>query len=175
MFRMKRYTKVFFAAMAIVMMVVSGGCFRYTLNGASIDYTVYHTIRISNFPIRAALVYSQLQTIFETELTEYITRNTRLQTVDGAADVELEGEITGYNLTPQAVGEDAYATRTRLTITVRVKYTDNRKESNNIDQSFSAFRDFDSSVMLNDVQDQLCTEISKEIIELIFNATIGNW
>ena len=175
MFRMKRYTKVFFAAIAIVLMVVSGGCFRYTLNGASIDYTVYHTIRISNFPIRAALVYSQLQTIFETELTEYITRNTRLQTVDGAADVELEGEITGYNLTPQAVGEDAYATRTRLTITVRVKYTDNRKESNNIDQSFSAFRDFDSSVMLNDVQDQLCTEISKEIIELIFNATIGNW
>ena len=153
-----------------------GACIpKYTLNGAAIDYTVYHTLRVSNFPIRAALDYPPLQTTFENELLDHITRNTRLKTVDGAADVEMEGEITGYNLTPQAVGEDAYATRTRLTITVRVKYTDNRLDSNSLDQSFSAYRDFDSNELLTDVQDELCTQISKEIVELIFNATIGNW
>ncbi|MEE0975154.1 MAG: LptE family protein, partial [Muribaculaceae bacterium] len=104
-----------------------------------------------------------------------IARNTRLQVKDGASDLQIEGEITGYNLSPQAVTEDAYASRTRLTITVRVKYTDNRQESNNIDQTFSAYRDFDSSEMLTDVQDELCLQISKELVDLIFNATLGNW
>lgn len=106
---------------------------------------------------------------------DYVTRNTRLQVVDGASDLELEGEITGYNLSPQAVTEDAYASKTRLTITVRVKYTDTKNDANSIDQSFSAYRDFDASQMLTDVQEQRCSEISKELIDLIFNATLGNW
>lgn len=147
----------------------------YKFNGAALDYSVYRTIHVSNFPIRAALVYPPLQQTFENELMEYITRNTRLQMVDGSSDLSIEGEITGYSLSPQAVTEDAYASRTRLTITVRVKYSDTKNEKNDIDQSFSAYRDFDSSEMLTDVQDELCQTISKEIVELIFNATLGNW
>ena len=73
------------------------------------------------------------------------------------------------------MGTDAYATQTRLTITVRVKYTDHRNEANSEDQSFSAYRDFPASEMLTDVQDQLCEEISAELTDLIFNATLGNW
>ena len=132
-------------------------------------------MHIGEFPIRATLVYAPLQQTFENELLDYVTRNTRLQTVDGASDLEIDGEITGYSLTPQAVTEDAYASRTRLTITVRVRYTDTKKDSNNIDQSFSAYRDFDASQMLMDVQDELCQQIAKELVELIFNATLGNW
>ena len=108
-------------------------------------------------------------------MLDYITRNTRLQTVDGASDLQLEGEITGYSLSPQAVTENAYASQTRLTITVRVKYTDNKQDNKDVDQSFSAYRDFDSSLMLNDVQDDLCQQIAKELVELIFNATLGDW
>ena len=147
----------------------------YKLTGAAIDYTVYHTINVGEFPIRAALVYAPLQQMFENTLLDYITRNTRLTTTDSASDLEIEGEITGYNLTPQAVTENAYASKTRLTITVRVKYTDTKKEGNDINQTFSAYRDFDASQMLTDVQDQLCEEICKELVELIFNATLGNW
>lgn len=147
----------------------------YKFNGAALDYNVYKTIYVSEFPIRAALVYPPLQQTFENDLLNYITRNTRLQTVTTNSDLSLEGEITGYNLTPQAVTEDAYASRTRLTITVRVKYTDNKNEKNNIDQTFSAYRDFDASQMLTDVQDELCNQISEELVNLIFNATLGNW
>lgn len=147
----------------------------YKFNGAALDYNVYKTIYVSNFPIRAALVYPPLQQTFENELLDYITRNTRLRVIDTAADLQLEGEITGYNLTPQAVTEDAYASKTRLTISVRVKYTDNKDEGKDIDQTFSAYRDFDSSEMITDVQDELCSQISKELVDLIFNATLGNW
>lgn len=153
-----------------------GGCVpTFTLNGAPIDYNIYHTVHVSNFPIRAALVYPPLQQTFENELLDYINRNTRLQTVDGASDLRIEGEITQYFLTPQAVTEDAYASRTRLTIGVRVKYSDLKAEGKDVDQTFTAYRDFDSSQMLTDVQDQLCQEISQELVQLIFNSTLGNW
>lgn len=152
------------------------GCIpSYKLNGSAIDYTVYKTVHVSEFPIRAALVYPPLQQTFENELLDYISRNTRLRTTDGASDLQIEGEITGYSLSPQAVTEDAYASKTRLTITVRVKYTDNKNDKNDIDQTFTAYRDFDATLMLTDVQDDLCQQISKELVELIFNATLGNW
>ncbi len=160
----------------VAMLAVPQSCrISYKLNGAALDYSVYRTIHVGEFPIRAALVYSPLQQTFENELLDYITRNTRLTTVDTASDLDLEGEITGYNLTPQAVTEDAYASKTRLTITVRVKYTDAKNDANDLNQTFSAYRDFDASQMLTDVQEQLCQEISKELVELIFNATLGNW
>ncbi len=161
---------------AAVMLLTSQSCrISYKFNGAALDYTVYKTINVGEFPIRSALVYAPLQQMFELELLDYITRNTRLQTTDGNSDLKMEGEITGYSLSPQAVTEDAYASRTRLTITVRVKYTDSKNEKNDIDQTFSAYRDFDSSEMITDVQDELCQQISKELVELIFNATLGNW
>ncbi|HBC20620.1 MAG TPA: hypothetical protein DC009_00620 [Porphyromonadaceae bacterium] len=148
---------------------------RYTLNGSAINYDIYKSISIGEFPIRAALVYPPLQQTFENTLRDAVARQTRLQVIDNNADMSLTGEITGYSLSPQSVGEDAYATQTRLTITMRVKYTDAANPANNVDQSFSAYRDFSSSVMLTDVQDDLCTEISKELVDLIFNATLGNW
>lgn len=161
---------------ALTLMVGLGGCVpSFTLNGAPIDYNVYKTIRISNFPIRAALVYPPLEQTFENELINYVTRNTRLQTVDGNSDLVLEGEITQYYLTPQAVTEDAYASKTRLTIGVRVKYSDNKAEGKDVDQTFTAYRDFNSDQMLNDVQDKLCQEIAEELVQLIYNATLGNW
>ncbi len=147
----------------------------YKFNGAALDYNIYKTIHVSEFPIRAALVYPPLQQTFENELLDYISRNTRLRTVDTASDLQLEGEITGYSLSPQAVTENAWASQTRLTISVRVKYTDNKNEGNDIDQTFSAYRDCDASLMLTDVQDDLCQQISKELVDLIFNATLGNW
>ena len=130
---------------------------KITLNGAAIDYNVYKTLNIGQFPIRAAMVYAPLEPMFENALHDTYTKQTRLK------------------IPPQAVGEEAYATKTRLTITVRVKYTDNKVPANSVDQSFSAFRDFDSSVMLTSVQDQLCQEITDELVMLIFNATAGNW
>lgn len=147
----------------------------YKLNGSAINYNLYKTIHFTEFPIRAALVYPPLQQEFQNQLMDAVTRQTRLQIIDGNADAEMTGEITGYALSPQAVGEDAYATETRLTITVHVKYTDNVNPSNNVDQSFSAYRQFSSSLLLIDVQDDLCREICEELVDLIFNATLGNW
>lgn len=160
----------------VLLVGVSSCVPRYTLNGAAIDYNVYKTIRIGEFPIRAAMVYAPLQPLFENKLIDTYTKQTRLKITDSSnSDLAVEGEITGYSLSPQAVGEDAFATKTRLTITVRVKYVDNKEPRNTIDQTFSAFHDFDANEMLTSVQDELCAQISDELVLLIFNATAGNW
>lgn len=170
------YKSILTTILLLIALIVPSSCVKYTFNGAVLDYNVYKTIYVGNFPIRAALVYTPLQQTFELELSDYISRNTRLQTTDtGNADIRIEGEIISYTLTPQAVTEDAYASKTRLTIGVRVKYTDTHNPTGDIDQTFSAYRDFDASELLIDVQDQLCQEISKELVNLIFNATLGNW
>lgn len=160
----------------LILAVLMQGCIpSYKFNGSALNYDIYKTIDITDFPIRAALVYPPLQQTFENKLLDTVTRQTRLQEIDGNADLEMTGEITGYSLSPQAVGEDAYATETRLTITVRVKYTDTKNPENDIDQNFSAYRQFSSTLMLTDVQDELCNEICDELVNLIFNATLGNW
>lgn len=164
---------VIIAIMAIGMVSCS---ISYKFNGASLDYNIYKTISYANFPIRTALVYPPLQQIFQNKLQDKVEQQTRLRMVDTPnSDLRMEGEITGYNLSPQAVGEDAYATRTRLSITVHVKYTDNKNASLSNDFNVTAYRDFDSSQMLTDVQDELCSQISDELTDLIFNQTLGNW
>ena len=174
---MTRWLKILAVAVLFGMLPLAQGCLpRYTLNGASIDYSVYRTISFGEFPIRAALVYPPLQQLFENRMSDMIEQQTRLRVVDNVnSDLRMEGEITGYNLSPQAVGEDAYASQTRLTITVRVKYINNRKPELSSDQTFSAYRDFSSSEMLTDVQDELCNQITKDLSDLIFNATLGDW
>lgn len=168
------HVRIVFAS--AIMCVMLCGCIpSYKFNGSAINYDIYKTIDIGEFPIRAALVYPPLQQTFENKLLDAVTRQTRLQEVDGRADLEMTGEITGYSLSPQAVGEDAYATETRLTITVRVKYSDLKNPANDVDQTFSAYRQFSSSLLLTDVQDDLCEQISSELVDLIFNATLGNW
>ena len=112
---------------AVIIPLLNCCTISYKFNGSAIDYNVYKTIHVGQFPIRAALVYPPLQQMFENALLDYIARNTRLQIVDTQnTDITLDGEITGYNLSPQAVSENAIAAQTRLTISVRVKYTDSK-------------------------------------------------
>ena len=147
----------------------------YKFNGASIDYTKIKTITIKDFPNQAPLVYPPLSQKFTEALKDIYIRQTRLQLVDNNGDLDLEGEITGYELTPMAVKEDAYASQTKLTVTIRVRYANRVIPDDDFEQSFSAYREFDANQMLQQVQDQLSEEIIEEIVDQIYNATVANW
>ena len=162
--------------LTILLLVILTSCtISYKFNGAAIDYNTTKTISIAEFPIRAALVYPPLGPAFNEALKDIYTRQTRLSMVKTGGDLQVEGEITGYDLSPQAVTEDAYASQTRLTISVKVRYTNMKNPNLNVDQTFRAYRDFSSSQMLTQVQDELISQIVDELAELIFNATVGSW
>lgn len=162
--------------LTILLLIILTSCtISYKFNGAAIDYNTTKTISVAEFPIRAALVYPPLGPAFNEALKDIYTRQTRLSMVKTGGDLQVEGEITGYDLSPQAVTEDAYASQTRLTISVKVRYTNTKNPNLNVDQTFRAYRDFSSSQMLTQVQDELISEIVDELAELIFNATVGSW
>lgn len=158
-----------------MVLLLSSCTISYKLNGASIDYATTKTISFENFPIKASLVYAPLAVNFNDELQAKYASQTRLSQVQKNGDLQLSGAITGYSLSPQAVKSDAYASETRLTIRVKVKFVSKAQPSANFEKEFSAYRDFDASQLLNDVQDGLCSEMIEELVEQIFNATVANW
>lgn len=147
----------------------------YSFNGASIDYNLTKTIFITDFQNQAPLVYAPLTQIFNETIKDVFTRNTKLQFTNVNPDIEIEGEIIRYDFTPQSVKEDAYASETRLTVSVRMRYRNNKKPEEDKEETFSAYRDFNSNSMIEEVQDQLIEQISKEIVDQIFNSTMSNW
>ena len=147
----------------------------YKFNGASIDYTKVKTIMISDFTNQASYVNPTLAPEFTEELKDIYIRQTRLEQVKSNGDLALEGEVTGYDFKPMAVKEYAISSQTRLTITVRVRYMNNTNPDEDFEQSFSAYREFDSNLMLQQVESSLCAEIIEEIVDQVYNATVANW
>ena len=167
---MKNWLFALFAAV-----LLSACTSSYKLNGASIDYTTTKTISFENFPIKATLVYAPLAVNFNDELQAKYAAQTRLTQVNKDGDLQLSGAITGYSLSPQAVKSDAYASETRLTIKIKVKFVSKPHPTDNFEKEFSTYRDFDATQLLTDVQEGLCNEMIEEIVEEIFNATVANW
>lgn len=161
---------------ATFLLLSGGGCtISYKFNGASIDYTKIRTISIADFNNHAELVYPPLANTFSEELRDIYTRQTRLQLLRQGGNLELEGEITGYSLTPMAISADSYSAETKLTMTVRVRFTNNVNPEESFEKDYTASQTFDSSRMLTDVQQELCDIMIQEITESIYNDTVAKW
>jgi hypothetical protein len=160
----------------LLLLSVIGACtVSYKFNGASINYDKVKTISIADFPIKAAYVYTPLGTRFNEELKDIFIRQTRLRLVSVNADLAIDGEITGYTQHNEAIRSDGYASETKLTITMNVRFTNNTNHAEDFERQFSAFRTYDSSQLLTTVQDDLIAQMTKDITEQIFNATVANW
>ena len=147
----------------------------YKFNGAAIDYSTTKTISIADFPNVAALVYAPLSNNLSDGIRDLFQRQTRLEQVKRGGNLELEGEITGYTLTPMAVSADSYAAETKLTITVKVRFTNNVAPEESFEKTYTAYQTFDASQMLTDVQDELCNTMVAEIADQIYNDTVAKW
>ena len=161
---------------SLLLMLLLAGCHvKYSLNGASIDYTKIKTVSITDFQNLAPTVYPPLAQRFTEDLKDRFQRQTRLRDMPTNGDLSIEGEIVGYDLSAEAVQENAFAAKTRLTLRINVRFTNKVNEEENFEREFTSFGTFDSSQMFVDVQDQLCQELTKDIINQIFNATVENW
>ena len=147
----------------------------YKFNGSSIDYTKTRTISISDFPNTAELVYPPLSQQFSETLRDIYIRQTRLQQIKKGGDLHLEGEIVGYQLTPMAISADSYSSQTKLTMTIKVRFSNNKNPQDDFEKTYSAFQNFDSSKMLTDVQDELAKTMISEIVDNIYNDTVAKW
>jgi len=116
-----------------------------------------------------------MASMFNLALRKRFVEQTRLTEVNSNADLEIDGEITSFDVAGMAVKQDAYSSQTRLTITVRVEYINNKEAGKDISQAFSAYQEFPSEKSINDVQDDLVKKIIDDIVDMIYNATIASW
>ena len=147
----------------------------YKFNGSTIDYTKIRTITVTDFPNHAMLVYPPLATRFSEALKDQYSQKTRLVFVPRNGDLQIEGEIVGYDLTPMAVSSAGQSMETRLQITVNVRFTNTVNPSESFEQRFSAFQVFPNTLTINQVQDELNQLIIDDLINMIFNRTVANW
>ena len=160
----------------LTLCVALGACsISYKFNGASIDYEVIKTIQLEVFPIRSAYVWAPMQSIFNNRLSEVFMTQTRLTQVKRNGDLVIAGEITGFDQYNKSISADGYSSQVQLKMTVNVRFTNNKKHNEDFERQFSATADYDASQQLTAVQEELVTQMTKDITDQIFNATVANW
>lgn len=133
------------------------------------------TISIETFPSYASLAPPALSQQFTEALKDIFIRQTDLTLVKNNGDLQIDGQITDYRFQEAAVGGNDQASLSKLTISVKVIYTDTKNEENSYEKTFSNFEQFDSNQNPADVQDQLIEEINVKLVQDIFNQSLGNW
>ncbi len=152
------------------------GCkINYSLTGTSIAPDV-KTFSVQDFPNRAPMYVPTLSQSFSEKLKDKLLSQTSLQLVtSGVGDLDYDGEITGYTVTPIAVTGNETAAQNRLTISVKVSFTNTKDPKQDFVKTFSNYEDFDATESIEDVEQELIDQILEKITEDIFNNSVANW
>jgi hypothetical protein len=113
--------------------------------------------------------------IFNTQLKDQYANHTKLIQVKRNGDLRLEGEITRYDQRNKSVSSEGYSAQTELTMTVNVRFTNNVDHKQDFERQFTASQSYTTTQSLSSVQEELVTQMSRDIVDQIFNATMANW
>jgi hypothetical protein len=164
--------KKILSLLAVTLAAVSCGIYSFT--GTNIQSDV-KTISIPFVEYKALRVNPSLSNELTEALQDKFRKLTSLEQVDVDGDLELVCEVTGYDVKATAVTAGEVAAQNRLTVTVKIEFTNRKYPEDDVSQSFSAYEDYDSSNSLDAVESTLCTTIIDKLVEDIFNATVAQW
>ncbi|MBR5403186.1 MAG: LptE family protein [Bacteroidales bacterium] len=149
-------------------------CGIYSFSGTSIQSDV-KTITIPYVEYTALRVNPSLSNDLTEALKEKYRKLTRLEEVDVDGDLELVCTVTGYDVKATAVTANEMASQNRLTVTVKVEFSNKKYPEDDVSNNFSAYEDFDATLSLDAVESGLCETIIEKLVEDIFNATVAQW
>lgn len=158
-----------------VFALVSSCKFSYSLTSTSIDYNLIKTITIDAFTNRAAYQWAPMAPMFNQTISDRYNTQTKLRQVKRDGDLALSGEIQSYDQTNKSIAADGYSSMIQLRMSVKVKFTNNKKHEKDFERTFSASRDYDSSQQLSAVQEELVQQMIDDIVDQVFNATVADW
>ena len=154
--------------------LVAVSCGIYSFTGTNIQSDV-KTITIPFVEYKALRVNPSLSNDLTEALQDKFRKLTTLEQVDEDGDLELVCEVTGYDVKATAVTAGEVAAQNRLTVTVKIEFMNRKYPEDDVNQSFSAYEDFDSAQSLDAVEGTLCETIIDKLVEDIFNATVAQW
>tara|TARA_B100001057_G_scaffold488945_1_gene574229 strand:+ start:159 stop:533 length:375 start_codon:yes stop_codon:yes gene_type:complete len=124
-----------------------------------------------------------MSVLFNEKIQDYFERNTSLTIVNENGDLEIEGSIEDFSLSPVAPTAEGgrnsqfFTGLTRLTIRVNATYLNKFDDQFNYEnKTFSFYRDFNQDTEeLSSNEQEFLEEIFDQIILDIFNASVANW
>lgn len=150
-------------------------CGIYSFTGTSIQPDV-KTVTINYFEYKALKVNPSLSNQITEAMKDKFIKLTKLELVDMDGDLEIIGEVTGYDVKATAITANEQAAQNRLTVNVKIAFVNRKYPDDSFEnKSFSAYADFDAMQTLDAVEATLCEEIVEKLCEDIFNATVANW
>lgn len=167
--------KTRFQLALLLLATALGGCTGgYSFTGASIPPEA-KTISISQFPNYASTVNPQLSQKIYDELQQMFSSQTSLNIATDEGDLQVSGEITDYGTKASSISSTDNVATNRLTVTIKVKFTNRFDPKADFEQSFTRFKDYNASLDLSAVEAGLVSEIVTELCEDIFNKSVVNW
>jgi len=146
----------------------------YSFTGATINPAI-ETFSVQYFPNRAEIIQPTLSQEFTDALRQKMETQTRLNLASGYGDVNFEGEITAYDVTPQAITGNEAPALNRLTVSVNVRFTNLVEPENDFEKRFTRYEDFSATQDLSQVESELIIKINEQLTEDIFNEAFVNW
>jgi len=167
--------KIKIVLLLILIIASFSGCkVNYSFSGGSVDPKI-KTVSIQYFPNNALNAQPTLSQTLTESLKQKFSTQTKLALVIRGGDLNIEGAITGYTITPQAILGNQTAAMNRLTIVVTVKFSNKINDKQNFEQSFSEYEDYISTKSFSSVESQLIKDITDKLVDDIFNKTVVNW
>lgn len=163
------------ALVSFALALFAAGCSgSYSFTGASIPPDA-KTISVATFPNYATLVNPQLSQKLTDDLRNFFSSQTSLNVVNGSADMEISGEISSYTTRAAALSSNDEVSMNRLSITIKVKFVNNKNHEADFEQSFTRFRDYNAQLNFSSVESGLVEEIVAELCDDVFNKSVVNW
>ena len=164
------------------LIVIASSCgvsVNYSMSGTT---TSAKTISITEFYNNTELGQANIGQTFTNMLKTYVIQNSSISVVQDEGELQMEGEITDFRLTPIAPTSTGdpnainQASSQRLTITVRASFVNTIDETMSFQsKSFSFYKDFPNDQNFTDVEEQYTRQIFERIVNDIFNACVANW
>lgn len=174
---MNRFRKHIITATFVMLVFISvmfSSCGIYSFTGASVPPEA-STVSVQYFPNRALLIEPTLSSGFTDILRDMFTGQTNLEMVERNGDLAIEGEIVDYKITPVAIQADQTAALNRLTIVINARFTNKFEPDKDYENKFTQFVDYESTLDLNSIKEELISELSTNLAQDIFDKAVINW
>jgi hypothetical protein len=153
---------------------LTGCSVNYSFTGADIPAEA-ETFSVQTFQILTPQAGPDYGLLISEQLKDLMLAQTRLDLLDKRGDLQFEGAVTGYQVGNAAISSDEFTTLNRLTITVKVKYTNTLNKEKSFEKSFSRFADYDANENFTSIEAALVEDINSQLTQDIFDASLGSW
>jgi hypothetical protein len=145
----------------------------YSFTG--VDTSGAETFSVDYFRTQAPLASQVFAQQLTEALKDVILAQSPMDFSDNKGQLQYKGSIIGYDVKPVSVESDETASYTRLSITVKIEYTNEIEKDKSFERSFTEYADFESSLDLFSIEEELWEEITDKLVQSIYNASLGNW